>query len=488
MDLVKKIIGIPGEVTKAGANVAMTFVGANSFLEIAESAFLRATQMAVLKFVGIITKTIIGAMVGYVGPIPSIWKAMLDNPANEELFKYLKRNWWEPATFLVDLLDPMKRFVSAESPDGTPVSGADAWNDYSELDLHQPMNRHAVFSQVQRFFKSVIEILKQKDEKDSKFVMDISLDSDGQETLWGTTGLKRKEDPNQQPETWLFVNGIAGEFYWNRLSVNKLRDFFFDPDTPSTNANGTAHAHGNGSTDTASRRTEIKGIFNRSDGILWDLIECGGERRPETAPVSKPRPFERTKSSTTAQHQLAKELRAALTASKTTRKHIVMVAHSQGCLLLRLALEQIYSDPQHADLRAPMASLLHVYTFGNPAYDWDVHAYTASTEHFANAADFVAVLGVLRLYKRNADGPAKTVDVTYCSRCRAGDPDHGRLPTQKVFVNETQTGHLFGSQYSLQQKDYVCANDGQSKSKLLARARRNVGPQPQPQPQPQARS
>ena len=116
-----------------------------------------------------------------------------------------------------------------------------------------------------------------------------------------------------------------------------------------------------------------------------------------------------------------------------------------------------------------MHDRLHVYTFGNPAYDWNVHAYTASTEHFANELDYVAKLGVLRQYSSDSRDGVKN-DLTYCSICRDGDKTH--TPKQRIFVNNKgQSGHLFGSQYSLQVKDYDCVN-GTGPSALLSRAER----------------
>ena len=145
-----------------------------------------------------------------------------------------------------------------------------------------------------------------------------------------------------------------------------------------------------------------------------------------------------------------------------------MIAHSQGCLLLRTALQEI-SSYVRGDLRDVMRAHLHVYTFGNPANDWDVHEYAAGTEHFANELDFVAKLGVLRRFSSDPFEGVKN-DLTYCSQCRAGDKMHLSVPKQLIFVNnKRQSGHLFGSQYSLQHRDYDCVN-GRRSSALLSRS------------------
>jgi hypothetical protein len=456
----KKVVSLPGELL---IKAAVGTVGNDGILEIAWNVFKRATQKAILKTVAVILKTTFFALIGYIGPVDSIWNAIIDNPANQELFDTLKKDWWKVARFFVDLLEPMKRFVRADSKDGTPIPGADAWNNYNELDMSQAMNRHAVLSQIQRFFKSIIEVFRQKDLDLGRFEMDTRLvDTDTHEDAVTITALKRKDDKVQRPETWLFVNGIAGEYYWNHLACSKIQDFFFDQDK---------HPEDD-SKETQARRTQIKGVFNRSDGILWDLVECAGERTPEANAAR--RLSSRTRSSRDAQKALSIALRAALLDSKKSRKDIIMIAHSQGCLLLRLTLEEIHADKQLKDV---MSHHLHVSTFGNPAYDWDVHAYVASTEHFANELDFVAKLGVLRQYSSDGDQNTKN-DMTYCSQCESGlsrDKKHLlESPKQLIFVNnKKQSGHLFGSQYSLQAKDYDCIND-EADSALLSRSERRV--------------
>jgi len=502
----------------ASINAVIGSVGEDGILEIAWTVFRKATQAAILTTVAIIFKTIICAMIGYIGPVDSIWKAIIDNPANQELFETLKKDWWKVARFLVDILEPMKRFVSAESTDGSPPATASAWNTYNELDLSQPMNRHAVISQIQRFFKSIIEVFRQADLDIARFDMNTRLETDSTKSIVQTTALQRNKTEMaekgvsvaESPESWIFVNGIAGEFYWNHLAVQKLQDFFFDvDDTPEDTSNDEAETDDTPDEDeqgdtansnekegekekeiNASRRTTITGVFNRSDGIFWDLIECAGERRPQPVPnnpqsssssnnpnsnPNKATLSSRTASSREAQSRLSQVLRSALldSASHPNGKDIIMIAHSQGCLLLRLSLQAIHASAS-PDLRTTMATRLRVFTFGNPAYDWDVHAYTATTEHFANELDYVAKLGVLRRYSSdpsengNANGNGNELD--YCSKCAAGDGEHLMMPRQRVFVNNRrQTGHLFGSQYSLKKGDYDCVN-GRGPSWLLGRA------------------
>lgn len=134
------------------------------------------------------------------------------------------------------------------------------------------MNRHAVLRQIQRFLISILNVFRQKDLSIGEFEMDTRLETDTKEVLLITrTVLKRKNDNVRSAELWLFVNDIGGEFYWNHLAVSKIQDFFFDVDNPEDN-----------SEDADARRTQIKSVFNRSDGILWDMIECVIESQSES--------------------------------------------------------------------------------------------------------------------------------------------------------------------------------------------------------------
>jgi hypothetical protein len=81
----------------------------------------------------------------------------------------------------------------------------------------------------------------------------------------------------------------------------------------------------------------------------------------------------------------------------------VIVAHSQGCLILRLALDDLIAARQPAtdgiDRTGPLKDKLCVFTFGNPSVDWErdtsseaqmLSDFVLRTEHFANEKDFVA--------------------------------------------------------------------------------------------------
>src|SRR6202000_2924568 len=144
---------------------------------------------------------------------------------------------------------------------------------------------------------------------------------------------------------------------------------------------------------------------------------------------------------------------------------IFMLAHSQGCLLLRLSLEELYGNEESNsnDVREAMSERLSVFTFGNPSYDWEVHRYVKHTEHFANKEDFVAKLGVLRSGETRELAPGTFQDPYHCDDCADAKGGH---PQQLIFVNEKRRGHLFGAQYCLNPNEY---SNGE-RSRLLQRA------------------
>jgi len=225
------------------------------------------------------------------------------------------------------------------------------------------------------------------------------------------TGRSHEAKKKIEMERWLFINGVAGEYHWTRLGCEKLAKWF---------------------------GRNVEGVMNRGDGILWDLIECAGERTVSGAGTagSQRDLTQKTTSSTDAQKNLVAHLISALEDSKVT--HVVIVAHSQGCLILRLALDQLIAATDDIDRTGLLKDKLCVFTFGNPSFDWEqdtssekqmLSGFVLRTEHYANEKDFVAKLGVLR---------------------ESGDKERCRI----IFKNPKQAGHLFGAQYSLDEQAY----------------------------------
>jgi hypothetical protein len=292
------------------------------------------------------------------------------------------------------------------------------------------MNRHALICQVQRLVMSIKYLLWGQSSGFGSIDMshETTLSTDPPNSMERTINVNPPiadgdvKEP-QLSEKWIFINGIAGEVFWLRLSCQKLARHF---------------------------RRSVTGVFNRGDGLLWDVIECAGERTDEgRSSTSQINLIKRTESSVAAQKKLQETLIGAL---NQNHERVVVIAHSQGCLILRLSLDGLLQESE--DIREKMLSRLCVFTFASPSLNWNVykskptrlagHARGVSmehlsshvhiTEHFANKTDFVAKLGVLH----------------------APSPDNGYVKTN-VFINKSSEwiGHLFGTQYSLDPDDYV---------------------------------
>ncbi|GLA11159.1 hypothetical protein AnigIFM62618_003448 [Aspergillus niger] len=395
-----------------------------------------------------LTAATVNAIIAKVGLLRIIREGISSNDVTLTTLGVIWNNCGDLANFLVDLIEPAKCYFPANyiPADSTTETAKEAppRNAYNELDASVLMNRHAVICQFQRLVKSCVFIVKGMgktvniDELEDIGITDATtLGSDVKSDESNIT----VENPSKEISTnekWLYVNGIGGELFWLRLACKKLATQY-------------------------SR--EVTGIFNRGDGILWDLVECAGERTAQRNGTTREQKklIQRTKSSRMAQKSLVKELESALK-DETQPRHIVMIAHSQGCLLLRLALEEILNgsyETTDTEIRERMAGHLCVFTFGNPSVDWkwemnehaieklqrdgqdlenltNLSSHVFLTEHFANKRDFVAKLGVLNDNK----------------------PEHSGYAPDSIFINEKEDwagGHLFGSQYSLDPDDYTTA-------------------------------
>ncbi|RDW72390.1 uncharacterized protein DSM5745_07562 [Aspergillus mulundensis] len=419
--------------------------------------------------------SVLGSIFGAVGSVSSIREAVFRNEINATTLILLRDKAGDLAKFLLDFVEVAKCYYRA---DGSLQSGLDdehvLYTEFNELDFSKDRNRHAAICQMQRLALSVIYILQNLLTpvafKDIKMSEHTNLQSDRgirlQETYTTRDGTrsngggnnrsrmeerhKKMLDPEAKAaisdnnEKWLFVNGIAGEMFWLELACNKLKAMF----------------HRN-----------ITGVFNRGDGILWDLIECLGQRssyvqNPDInatmlknyrdGVVKDQRTMiEHTKSSKISQELLRTKLLQTLNDHGNGNRHIVMIAHSQGCLLLRHVLEDLIMMAAGDEyLRRTMRKCLCVFTFGNPSLHWKTQkphprplgeldgtylsSHVLRTEHFANSGDFVAKLGVL-----------------------SETSDYG---LDEVFINEEEAwiGHLFGTQYSMKPEHYKNSNKHQS--------------------------
>ena len=373
------------------------------------------------------TKAVFWTLLDHVGEIPVLRDGVLSNLANRETLELV---WVQRETmtrFLLDIIECTKGFVRADGERLASVTELEL--KYNEMDIAKPMNLHAIISQTQRFIKSLIPILcgSSGNSTVGGIKMDAKLDSDTTETTYPKGKLSADTSAS---EHWLFVNGIAGEYTWLRDACKKLDDSF-------------------------KFGRETVGIFNRGDGVLWDLIECGGQRTAS----GQGDLIEQTASSMQARASLREALEYRLMDGQS--KPVVVVAHSQGCLVTRLVLEDLITGNDRAILGPQMRRRLYVFTFGNPSIHWKVEgapthqalkSFCRRTEHFANRTDYVASLGVLRQPTAGND-----------------TPDEG---FSNVFVNEVWKGHLFGAQYGLEAANYM----GGQESWLLSSHGRAIGP------------
>lgn len=378
------------------------------------------------------TQSLSGAML--------IWRGIYTNNTNEETLGFILNHLYDFLCFLYDLGKPGNvipgypaAYGAAKEFDSVIEDGEDEFpgrdNPYNEFDLRLAQNRHAIIYQVRRVALTLTAILRMGTERElpsglGELDMNASLSSDFDKngkppppTYVSRLELGAESPPN---EKWLFINGIANEFVWFQRSCDKIRDTF---------------------------KREVKGIYNRSDGILWDLIECCGEH--SAAKDRSNELIERTRSSKAAQESLERELTDALwPIDRSTTDKVVMIALSQGCLLLRLVLQKIVrNNPTGSPGGRDMDERLRVFTFGNPSIDWQapgatnrsLNQHANVTEHFAHKVDFVAMLGVAT---------------------HRDDPDSG-YDRDSVFYSNGGRAHLFGAHYPLEAAAY--GNGAQSK-------------------------
>ncbi|MBK7994601.1 MAG: alpha/beta hydrolase [Blastocatellia bacterium] len=158
-------------------------------------------------------------------------------------------------------------------------------------------------------------------------------------------------------EAWFFVNGVATNEKVAKWNGKRLRDLFKRP---------------------------ITVLFNPTNGLGMDLIECIFDRTLEW--TSEP----------------AKYVRKNLAKALKEKEKVIVIAHSQGGIIVAAALEKLAKKYQKY-LRK-----LEIYTFACPADEMATMAkcvenFCTTTkpylEHFVNKQDLVAKLGVLRTEK-----------------------------------------------------------------------------------------
>jgi hypothetical protein len=422
------------------ASRALSTRAAEIFLKYAVDVFTTAGDTAIVDTILQVVHRSLQATTHMLSGAALIWRGIFTNGMNEDALYFILNHLYDLLGFLYDLVKP-GNVVPTYAADGVIENGADGadgtdefpggGNPYNELDLRREQNRDAIVYQVQRVALTFINILQMGRKTPPQGLTDLQMnvrllsDFDANGNPPSPTYVSRFEERLESPrnEKWLFINGIANELTWFQRSCDKIRNTF---------------------------KREVKGIYNRSDGILWDLIECCGERSAVTEKSNEL--IERTQSSKAAQKSLEEELTDALWPTDgIAPDKVVMIAHSQGCLILRLVLQKLVSEnPAGSQEIRVMKDRLRVFTFGNPSIDWraidetaqSLSKYATATEHFAHEVDFVARLGV----------------VTY-----SVDPDSG-YDADSIFYSKEGRGHLFGAHYPLEKNAYTNAG----RSKLLS--------------------
>ncbi|GME60412.1 hypothetical protein BKCO1_37000155 [Neofusicoccum parvum] len=448
-----KVMGIATDViNKVSADSLRKFMDGLS------SALNKLSPSVLLHSLGQVTRTVLSAIVKKVGQLNVVRDGVMSNKLNELTISFLWTQRHELVNFIVDIVECAKCYVKSTSLDGQRDLLEEHGTD-NELDISMPMNQHALLCQAQRLVKSLVYLFTNVAEPLSFENIDMSAHTQlatdtfhsgtiievtpsGYQTVSaipdtsakgrrrdsgvGEPGITMSEHAESSPneasgdgndnkaritdEKWLFVNGVGTELFWLHLACRKLAKRF-------------------------SR--DVTGVYNRGDGILWDLIECAGQRTRYGYRCAESQKciVQTTASSRAAQIALVNQLEDALVKSDdgATYKYVVMVAHSQGCLVLRLALEQLLKSGSES-VQKVMRERLCVFTFGNPSVEWKIgSAQVLHTEHFANEKDFVAKLGVMY------------------------DDQQTERGFTNVFVNKEKewTGHLFGTQYSLKPQHYI---------------------------------
>lgn len=141
--------------------------------------------------------------------------------------------------------------------------------------------------------------------------------------LWGPVLIPSQTagiDPNAFPhEQWFFMNGIAGGHSSVQKSVNNIAATFGRP---------------------------VMGIYNKTEGIIGDLLECIVQRAFGYASYDV---------------RIAYEALRNILLDEEIEK-VVVIAHSQGGIIISLALDHLY-----AIMPAKAMAKLEIYTFGSAA-------------------------------------------------------------------------------------------------------------------------
>ncbi|RHZ70237.1 hypothetical protein Glove_274g10 [Diversispora epigaea] len=195
----------------------------------------------------------------------------------------------------------------------------------------------------------------------------------------------RNPDPSKPSDVkWFFINGILVDHWWLDLNCRKLEMRF---------------------------NVGVKGIYNRSYGPIWDIVESILQRDFNMYNASV----------INAIREIIRELR--------NEQPVRIIAHSQGAIIAGLVVDELYRLLSLSDEKNYLRNL-EVFTFANGARDFrNPEGLIKVIEHYANIGDVIPRVGVL------ANSSNSDFD---------GD----------VFINGSTKGHLFNRYYSLNSQDY----------------------------------
>ena len=185
-----------------------------------------------------------------------------------------------------------------------------------------------------------------------------------------------------------FINGVAVDEHWLQVNCKTLEAFL---------------------------GYRVEGIYNETNGILIDVIECFLQRNLNfyTGPVLN--------------------AAAAVEAALRSGNKVVLIGHSQGGIIVSLVIDHLMEN--YPALLA--AGNLEVYTFASAADEFLSPAHPMVVKHYANMFDVVACLGILGCHLT-------------CSIIRAIlGPPYGEYYGQ-VFINPWTFGHLLSTFYVFQ--------------------------------------
>ncbi|WRT66772.1 uncharacterized protein IL334_003735 [Kwoniella shivajii] len=202
-------------------------------------------------------------------------------------------------------------------------------------------------------------------------------------------------DDKDEKEAWLFVNGIGT----SRSGLKLILDDFYR---------------------LFGRR--VTGVHNRTFGVWFDLVECTLQRDLTW----------NTTDTREGYNIIAKHV------ADGTKEKIVLIAHSQGGIIMSSWADQLLADFSYQQLKK-----VEIYTFASAANHFSIpeteHGPAfGCVEHFVNEKDYVSDIGLLAFTPQ----PPRGLEPNASNVPRLSGRFAGR-----IFKRLNQTGHLLLTHY-----------------------------------------